>query len=166
MPLVAFDALPDAARVWVFSAAAPVTGAAAESLLAMVDGHLRAWRAHGVPLVCARDWRDDRFLAIGVDEAATGASGCSIDALFHALRDAEREVGTSLVDGTRLFWRDADGVVQVTDRPGFRAAAASGAVGADTRVFDTTVESVGGWRTHFEKPARASWQSRLLPVGA
>jgi hypothetical protein len=165
MPLVAFDALPDAARVWVFSAAAPVTGAAAESLLSLVDAHLHRWRAHGVPLVCARDWRDDRFLAIGVDEAATGASGCSIDALFHALRDAEREVGTSLVDGTRLFWRDADGVVQVTDRPGFRAAAASGAVGTDTLVFDTTVGVVGAWRRAFEKPARESWQARLLPVG-
>lgn len=40
MPVVAFDALPDAARVWVFSAAAPVTGAAAESLLSLVDAHL------------------------------------------------------------------------------------------------------------------------------
>jgi hypothetical protein len=165
MPLVAFEALPDAARVWIFSAAAPVTGTAADALLTLVDGHLHRWRAHGVPLVCARDWRDDRFLAIGVDEAATGASGCSIDALFHVLRDAEREVGTSLVDSTRVFWRDANGVVQVTDRPGFRAAGAAGLIGADTPVFDTTVETVGAWRTVFERPARESWQARLLLAG-
>ncbi|MCE2901326.1 MAG: hypothetical protein ACK6DP_05780 [Gemmatimonas sp.] len=163
MPRVAFDALPNTARLWVFSAAGPVTGAAAEALLTLVDGHLDRWRAHGVPLVCARDWRDHRFLAIGVDEAATGASGCSIDALFHALRDAEREVGTSLVDSARLFWRDADGVVQGTDRPGFRAAGAAGVIATDTPVFDTTVETVGAWRTAFEKPARESWQARLLP---
>lgn len=165
MPFVTFDALPDSARVWVFGAAAPVTGAAADSLLSMVDGHLQAWRAHGVPLVCARDWRDDRFLAIGVDEAATGASGCSIDALFHALRDAEAVVGTSLVGGAQVYWRDAQGMVQVTDRPGFRTAAASGAISADTPVFDTTIETAGAWRSAFEKPARESWQVRLLPVG-
>ena len=48
MPVVSFDALPDSARVWVFGAANPVTGAAAESLLATVDAHLTTWRAVGV----------------------------------------------------------------------------------------------------------------------
>ena len=40
MPVVNFDALPDDARAWVFGAAAPVVGAAAQSLLSTVDAHL------------------------------------------------------------------------------------------------------------------------------
>ena len=83
----------------VFGAAAPVVDAAAQSLLTTVDAHLANWRAHGAPLVCAREWRDDRFLVIGVDEAATDATGCSIDGLFHVLRDIESLVGTTLVGG-------------------------------------------------------------------
>lgn len=164
MPLMPFAALPDEARVWVFSAAAPVTGAAAQLLLQRVDEHLSQWRAHGVPLVCAREWRDDRFLAIGVDEAASNASGCSIDALFHALRDLESQLGTSLVGNGAVYWRDAHGVVQVADRPTFRAAAAAGALTVDTPVFDPTITSVGAWRREFEKPARDSWHARLLPA--
>jgi len=163
MPLVLFAALPDEARVWVFSAAAPVTGAAADVLLQHVDAHLSQWRAHGMPLVCARDWRDERFLAVGVDEAASNASGCSIDALFHALRDLESQLGTSLVGNGAVYWRDASGAVSVADRPAFRAAAAAGSVSADTLVFDPTITSVGAWRREFEKPARSSWHARLLP---
>lgn len=165
MPIVSFDALPNDARVWVFGASAPVVGGAAASLLAVVDGHLQQWRAHGAPLVCAREWRDNQFLAIGVDEAATGASGCSIDAMFHALHNAETMVGSSLVDSSRVYWRDASGAVTASDRAGFRAAAASGAIHADTHVFDTTVATVAAWRDGFEKPARESWQARLLPSG-
>lgn len=163
MPRVNFDALPDAARIWIFSAAAPVTGAAAQSLLDQVDRELHGWRAHGVPLVCARDWRDDRFLAIGVDEAATDASGCSIDALFNALRSLESTIGTSLVGSGSVYWRDASGEVQASTRPAFRALAAAGEVHADTMVFDTAITSAGAWRSAFEKRARESWHARLLP---
>ena len=65
MPVVRFDALPDDARAWVFGAAAPVTGSAAQSLLSTVDAHLANWRAHGAPLVCAREWRADRWAGAG-----------------------------------------------------------------------------------------------------
>jgi hypothetical protein len=164
MPVVSFDTLPDSARAWVFGAPAPVMGAAAQSLLATVDAHLANWRAHGAPLVCARTWRDDRFLVIGVDEAATGATGCSIDGLFHVLRDLESLVGTTLVGGGTVYWRDAAGAVVSGARPVFREAAAMGDVVAETHVFDTTVTSVGAYRAGFEKAAAESWHGKLLPV--
>ena len=162
MPRVSFAALPDHARLWVFAAAAPLVGSAADTLLARVDDTLDQWRAHGVPIVCARDWRDDRFLAIAADESATGASGCSIDSLYHALQAIESTVGTSLTGSGEVFWRDDGGTVQRADRPSFRASAASGTVGDDTPVFDTAIVTVGAWRREFEKPARASWHARLL----
>jgi hypothetical protein len=162
MPVVTFSALPHEARVWVFGAAAPVTGAAAQSLIAAVDAHLANWRAHGAPLVCAREWRDERFLVIGVDEAATGASGCSIDGLFHVLRDIESLVGTTLVGGGTVYWRDASGAVVSGARPVFREAAAGGTVSSDSPVFDTTVTTVGAYRAGFEKAAADSWHAKLL----
>ncbi len=164
MPVVHFNALPDSARLWVFGAAAPVTGAAAQSLLAAVDAHLSTWRAHGAPLVCAREWRDDRFLVIAVDEAATGATGCSIDGLFHVLRDLESLVGTSLVGGGTVYWRDASGAVVSGARPAFREAAAAGALSSESHVFDTTVTTVGAYTAGFERAAADSWHAKLLPV--
>ncbi len=162
MPQVEFSAMPDAARVWVFGAAAPVVGAAADALLGAVDGYLSRWAAHGAPLVCARDWRDDRFLAIAVDEAATGASGCSIDGMFRVLSEAEPIVGTTLVGGGTVFWRDHASDVHAAPRGEFSAEALASGVTEDSMVFDTTVTTAGAWRSRFELPARESWHARLL----
>jgi hypothetical protein len=162
MPQIAFEAMPDTARVWVFGAAAPIIGPAAVALLTAVDAHLSHWKAHGEPLVSARDWRDDRFLAIAVDEEATGASGCSIDGLFRILKDMELQLGASMVDAGTVFWRDEQRQVRSADRSGFRTLARNGMVREGTVVFDTTVESVGAWRSHFERPAAESWHRRLL----
>ena len=78
MPCVPFEQLPDDARVWVFGAAAPIDDVDSRKLLAAVDTFLVQWKAHGHPLTCGRDWRDDRFLAIGGDQRTEGASGCSM----------------------------------------------------------------------------------------
>ena len=162
MPQIVFEAMPDSARVWVFGATSPITGAPAEKLLSAVDAHLAEWKAHGEPLVCAREWRDDRFLAIAVDEAATGASGCSIDGLFRVLKDMERALGASMVDADAVFWRDESQDVQSVDRQSFRALARNGIVREGTTVFDTAVNDVGGWRARFERPAADSWHRKLL----
>lgn len=164
MPRVEFSELPSSARVWVFGAAAPVMGAARDTLLDAVDAHLVKWKAHGAPLVCARDWRDDRFLAVAVDEAATGASGCSIDGLYRLLGTLEASIGTSLLDASAVFWRGADGQLHSGTRPEFRAAAAAGGIAADTPVFDTTVDNVGAWTEAFERPAAQSWHARLASL--
>jgi hypothetical protein len=162
MPIVPIPQLPDDARAWVFGARDTLSADAEHTLLAEVDAFLADWRAHGVPLDCARDWRDGRFLCIAVDQRSAGASGCSIDGLFRTLRSLESALGTSLISGGLVFWRTADGVVESAARPHFAALAASGAVRADTPVFDPTIETLGAWRQQFERPAGASWHARWL----
>ena len=95
MPVVPFDQLPGDSRLWVFAAERPLSSAEAESLLAVVDQFLAHWKAHGAPLTAARDWRYDRFLLVGVDEASAGASGCSIDAMVRQLQQLETALGVS-----------------------------------------------------------------------
>ena len=86
MPLVPFERLPDDGRCWVFAARAPLDEVDTPRLLAAVDGFLMTWQAHGAPLTCAREFRDEHFLVIGVDVREADASGCSIDGLFHVLQ--------------------------------------------------------------------------------
>jgi hypothetical protein len=162
MPTVAFDTLPDEARAWVFAASDPLDGERAALLLGRVDDALAQWSAHGVPLTCARDWRDERFLAIGVDQRDTGASGCSIDALFRVLQQLEHALGTSLVAGGRVFYRNGAGAVHCVDRATYAARARRGELGEATPVFDTTVTTVGDYRKRFERPASASWHAQLV----
>ena len=162
MPVVPFDSLPDDSRVWVFGSEKPITGSAAERLLASVDRFLGQWNAHGAPLRCARDWRDNRFLTIAVDQSTAGASGCSIDGLYRALKSAEADIGSSLLEGGRVFYRDATGAIVSTTRDLFGELGAGGAVGPQTRVFDTSLTTLGDWRSRFELESAQSWHAELL----
>jgi hypothetical protein len=155
--------MPDDARVWAFGAAAPVDAIDAAKLLATVDAFLLQWKAHGHPLTAARDWRDDRFLVIAVDQRTEGASGCSIDGLFRALRGHETEIGTSIIAGGRVFFRDSIGLIHALARQEFEKLAVAGEVSATTPVFDTTVPTVGDYRSRFERAAAQSWHATLLP---
>ena len=154
--------LPDDARVWVFGGANEVPAPAADRLLRAVDEFLDQWHAHGSPLVCARDWRDNRFLSVGVDQSTAGASGCSIDGMFRTLSRLESELGTTMLGGGRVYYRDADGTVHATTRKAFNELGRDGRVGPDTRVFDTALTTAAGWRDAFERPVRESWHAELI----
>jgi hypothetical protein len=162
MPVVPFDSLPDSSRIWVFGSDKLVTGAAAERLLAEVDRFLEQWRAHGAPLRCGRLWTDSRFLVVGVDQSDANASGCSIDGLFRTLQALESEIGARFVGGGRVYYRDHSGVAQCVSRSELDGLVASGAVGPDTAVFDTSITDLGEWRERFERPARKTWVGELM----
>jgi len=164
MPLVAFSSLPEDARVWIFGSAEALSSDDAATLLVSIDEYLEGWRAHGSPLTVAREWRDNRFLAIGVDQSEENASGCSLDALFRVLQSLEQRIGTSLLGNSRVYFRSSNGSIQATDRAGFAEQAEKGSIGADTQVFDLSVQTVAGWKELFEIRATNSWHRVLLPA--
>ncbi|HEX2095084.1 MAG TPA: hypothetical protein VHG28_21975 [Longimicrobiaceae bacterium] len=166
MSAVDFSHLPDDARVWVFAASRPLTAGEAAPVLERVDRFLDNWLAHGHPVVGARDWRYDRFLLVAADERATGVSGCSIDTLFRALREVERETGMDFLDRARVWFRGEDGEVRSVTRAEFRALVREGEVGEDTVVFNNTVATTGELRTDWEVPMRDSWHAQAFPVEA
>ena len=162
MPRTSFDQLPTQARVWVFASDRPLTDAESDRLLTEVDAFLDQWKAHGAPLRSAREWRDNRFLAIGVDPREEQASGCSIDGLFRGLRQLEQQLGTALMAGGRVFYRDAGGAPTMAQRSRIAELRDEGALSEDSRVFDTTITDAGSWRERFERPARDTWVGGLL----
>jgi hypothetical protein len=157
MPMVPFETLPDSARIWVFASDRELSGAPADTLLAAVDDFLAGWRAHGVPLRAGREWRDDRFLVVGVDVTAENASGCSIDGLFRTLQTLQREIGAQLVGGGRVFYRSRSGTIETTTRDDFSARTKRGEITPATPVFDIGLTDAAAWRTRFEAPAGVAW---------
>ncbi len=164
MAAISFQELPGEARVWIFAASEPVTGDRADALLGAADEYLDGWKAHGLPLICARDWRDDRFLAIGVDQRDAHASGCSIDGMFRVLQRLEASLGASLVGGGRVFYRETDGRIACVSRGEFATRAQAGSIPDDTPVFDTSLTTASAYRERFEQPAAASWHAALFPT--
>ena len=163
MPVVSFDSLPDASRVWVFGSDKPLRGADADPFLKGVNEHLENWKAHGAPLTVGSQWRYDRFLIVAVDQSTAGASGCSIDGLFRVLQGLEQTTGANLVGGGRVFYRDNHGDVQCAMRGDVESLVTSGAITRDTVIFDTTLTDLGAFRAGFEARAKDSWVRELLP---
>jgi hypothetical protein len=162
MPVVPFENLPDASRVWIFGSDRPLTEDATTTLLKGVDEHLANWKAHGEPLTVGSQFRDNRFLVIAVDQSTAGATGCSIDGLFRILQGLESKIGASLVGGGRVFYRDNHAAVQSTTRDQIGALVQSGAITKNTVVFDTSLTDLGAFRSGFEKRAKESWIKDLL----
>jgi hypothetical protein len=162
MPRIPFDDLPDDARIWVFGSSDSLATDTQKDMLSAVDAWLDQWTAHGEPLMCGRDWREGRFLVVGVDQRTAGASGCSIDALFHVLSGLETTLGTTFRGGDRVFYRVGTEAILVADRESFAALAGKGLVDESTPVFDTAVTDAGSYRRAFELPLGESWHRELI----
>jgi hypothetical protein len=166
MLLTPFDEFPDSARVWVYGVDREVAKKFQPVLLDEVDNYLTQWTAHDVPLSAARDWRDDRFLTIAVDQERAGASGCSIDGLFRTLKAVEGKLGAVIVTSGLIFFRDKNRRIRSVTRDEFSKLGATGVVGGDTEVFDPSVTTLGEWRSRFTSRAADSWHASLLPARA
>jgi hypothetical protein len=162
MPVVEFDAMPANARVWIFAADRQLSNGERDRLLERVDGFLAQWKAHGAPLTAARDWRYEQFLFVGVDEAAAGVSGCSIDALVNGLKALEADLDTRLIDHSPVLYRDNGEILRVS-RGDFAELAQAGAVTPQTTVFNNTLTSMGQVRDgKWEGPAADSWHGQAF----
>ncbi len=163
MSLVAFDSLPDSARVWCFAAEPEPGPGETARLLDAMRAFLEEWTAHRAELIAALDWWHGRFLLVGLDESQVGASGCSIDALMGRLTALESELGIRLTDSAPVWYRDAADRIRSVARNDFRQLSAEGVVGPDTRVFDITMTDVGTARANrLERRTAESWHARLL----
>lgn len=155
--MTALKHLPDAARVWVFTTAAPLAAdqsAAAQNVLATF---VTDWRSHGAPVAGGFDLIDHRFVVIAADTTANDVSGCSIDGMFRTVGDALARAGVPLADTADIAFRD-EGGVRVIDRPAFAKLVREGVIGDDTPVFDQTVKTLGDMRAgKWELPFSAAW---------
>lgn len=154
--------MPDEARVWVFGAREPIRRDTAAS--PSMAGFIRRWAAHGEAVAGGFEWRYDRFLIVAADEERTGVSGCSIDSLFHTVRELGMELGVDLLDSAPIWYRDRSGEIHVAERPRFRDLIARGEVEASTIVFDNTVRTLGQIRRgEWERALSESWHRVFLP---
>jgi hypothetical protein len=162
MPITEFDSLPDSSRVWVYGSEPALDRNDAEEILGEVDSFLGQWKAHGVPLHSARNWADDRFLTIAVDQEREGASGCSIDGLFRTLKSLEAKVGGQLVTSGMVYYRGRDGNIHAVTRDEFTRLSERKEIDGDTEVFDLSVTTLGEWRSRFRSRASDSWHASLM----
>ena len=163
MSLVPFDTLPDEARLWCFGASRVLDDAEAENVRNEMERFVEEWTAHRRDLRAGFTLADHRFLLVAVDESLTGASGCSIDALMGQLRTLGTLLSADFLDSLPVWFRAADGSVEMFSRADFADSARAGRVSGETPVFDLTAGRLADLREgRFEAPASLTWHRSLL----
>lgn len=158
---VDFDTLPDEARIWIYQSDRPFIETELDEIRTALDEFLEYWTAHGAALKAGYELRYDRFIVIGLDQAQTGASGCSIDESVKFIQSLEERFGVTLMDRMNVSFKQGEYIVYkpLTD---FKKMAKQKAVSPNTVVFNNLVANKAEYLDFWEVPATESWHARFL----
>ena len=146
---------------WIFGSSRPLSQEDGEIRSRLAEFMVR-WQSHGAPVTGVYALVHDRFLVVIQLPDGASATGCSIDSMKAEIKGLEERLSTRLQDGSRIFYRAADGKVESATRAEFKALVTEGRITPDTEVFDTTLTRLGDLRPGlFSKPLRDSWHLRL-----
>ncbi len=159
--LVDFDTLPDASRVWIYQSNRPFSPQEIEDLKQELDNFLTEWTAHGSHLKASYQIPYNRFLVIALDENEQAATGCSIDASVHFIRQMQEDYKVDLLDRMNVSFKQGEHIVYKPLKE-FKKMVKDGAVGPNTIVFNNLVLTKEEYKYYWEVPMTESWHSRFL----
>jgi hypothetical protein len=153
---------PDDARVWVHGFDRKMDSATRASVAADLKSFIDNWNSHEERVHGAFEIVEDQFVILaGWCEAGLG--GCSIDTSFGLIRSFKDKYGLDALNRDLVFYRAANGTVEVATRKAFGMAVSEGHLGGHTIVFDLTVTTVGDLRFgKFESTFDRCWHARVF----
>lgn len=155
--------LPDAARLWVFTASRPLELGEKTDLAEQMNQFLGGWKAHGHDLVAGWSLEiADRVLLLAVDESQQKATGCSIDASVAWLRELERKwTDFTWFNRHIIMYQNAQGNWKAASLSDFWAMRKAGLIDGRTKLFDATLGTLGMWRVEGVIPFEKSWHQEM-----
>jgi hypothetical protein len=159
--LVDFNSLPPNARVWIYQCNRTFTEAEILGIKQALDDFIAHWTAHGKDLKAGYEIKYNRFLILGLDQTAQGATGCSIDASVHFIQQLEKTYDVTLLDKMNVSYKQGEFIAYkpLTD---FKKMAKQKAISKKTIVFNNLVATKEEFEAHWEVPAEESWHARFL----
>lgn len=140
--MMTFEDLPNSARVWVYQSQRRISQEEQSQIQQKLDAFVRQWAAHGNQLFGAGAVLHDYFIVLAVDEAMTGASGCSIDSSVHFIRSIENVFDLSLFDRMHVL-TELSGTQQIVHFSDLEKH-------PDAFVFNPLVKNLGELRTQWK----------------
>ena len=159
--LIPFENMPDNARVWIYQADKKLTDTDKIHIKDHGKSFCEAWAAHGAPLKCSFKIFHDQFLIITVDESYNMASGCSIDASVHFVKQLENDLQISFFDRSKVAFVLNDEVF-LEPLSKLKSKVEEGAIQADTITFNNLVSVKGELDKTWMVPAKSTWLGRYF----
>lgn len=156
-----WDALAGSARVWVYAATRCLRDEEVVELSSALDAFTGQWAAHQVPLKAGWLLWGNRVLVIGVDEAVHPASGCSIDAMTHALKAIGAQLQVDWFERMQVLYTDEQGGWAEAPMHAFWALRKAGRVSDGDLVVNALVKTKSDWTHSGIQPFGKSWHAAM-----
>lgn len=153
--------LPGSARVWVYQSNRPFTSEEVKEIQDKLEAFNLEWAAHGTNLNSAVEIFYNQFIVFFVDEAAQGATGCSIDKSVVLVKQLESDYNVALLDRLNLAYKDGNSVVNIR-MSDFQNEIKTDRVSPTTIVFNNLVVTKEEFQSKWEVPAIESWHKNLF----
>ena len=159
--LVNFNTLPEDSKIWIYQANRSFTDIEISEIESKLKVFLEQWTAHGSDLKAGYSIVYKRFIVIALDQNLNRASGCSIDASVHFIKQLEQDYQVDLMDKMNVSYRQGD-FIAYKSLLDFKKMAKERAVSKNTIVFNNLVNTIAEFKEHWEVPAIESWHSRFV----
>lgn len=159
---IPFDDMPPESRVWVYQSSRQLREDEQLKMSEMAQGFIQQWAAHNQPLKGSFKLFYNHFLVVSVDESYNQASGCSIDASVHWVKQIEQQFNIDFFDRTKVAFLE-DGEVLVESISDLKRTILEGKVTDQTLTFNNLVKDKEELTAQWVVPASESWLKRYFP---
>jgi hypothetical protein len=160
--LIQFNSMPENARVWVYQANRNFAKAESVHIQQVLENQIDNWAAHGAGLSGAVKVFFNRFIIIALDEHQNAASGCSIDASTHWLKELASEMSLDFFDRSITFWHNDE--LKSIELPQIKNFIEEGIITPDTIIFNNLVVNLDEIKNKWQTRASESWMKRFFKL--
>jgi hypothetical protein len=137
--LTDFNKMPPNSRIWIYQASTQLT----DNQVVTIENHLKPavekWVAHGTALLASAKVLHNRFVIIALDESNYPASGCSIDASTHWLKELGAELKIDFFDRSIAYLQNDE--IKTVSPFQIKQKVQDGIVSPQTVVFMNNINS-------------------------
>lgn len=159
--LIPFEELAPHSRIWVYQANRLLSAEDQQHIHDAATQFLSGWQAHGKDLRSSFSIAYDQFLIIGVDEQYNMATGCSIDASVHLIKNLEQSLGLNFFDRMQIPFLQ-EGKVSLLPMQQIPAQVEAGTLNPDSLTFNNLVKNKAEFDSNWKVAAKDSWLSRYF----
>lgn len=157
---VPYSEMPSSSRLWIYPADRDLSADEVSWCSEQLQGFCETWAAHGQGLQCSWAIHRNRFILLAANEAATGASGCSIDSSTRFIQQLGARTGIDFFDRRPAFLIGE--CVEMISMNQLSEAFAGGKLSGDSPVFHLQAATLGEWNTTSVLPAADTWLRRYI----
>lgn len=136
-----FQGFSDASRVWIYSANREITANESSFIQDNLAEFTKQWSTHGKDLIASAEVFLDNFIVFVVDENKVKASGCSIDSSVRFIKSIGSELKIDFFNRLSVLIEN-NGALQRIHYNELKSF-------PDSILFDTSIQNLGEFRSHF-----------------